>query len=304
MSFHIGLDIGRTKIACGIYDAAFQLLHHSVRPTPQDYAEFLAICSRMVQEAEAKASTAGTATVGAGIMGMIRHKTGTVSAPNSIFDVTPLRTDLIKLLQRPVALANDANCAALVEAVDGAGQGYERVVGLILGTGVGSGFIYRGEIVDGPNGLTGEIGHLPLPFRTAEDGPLQNCGCKQAGCIESSINGAALERLYYFMNGTHLSPPDLAAAARNGDAKALSVLDRYFEIVAKAMVAVIHSFDPDVITVSGGLNSLPGLYEAVPQRWGKYCYTSQPMTQFVPAQHGPMAGMRGAAMLGAKPYSN
>lgn len=300
MSLHIGLDIGRTKIACGIYDAKFNLLHQAVTPTPQNYAEFLLVCARMVQESESRAGGTGQATIGVGIMGMIRHKAGTVSAPNSIFDATPCRADLTARLGRPVALANDANCAALAEAVDGAGQGNDRVVGLIIGTGVGSGFIYRGEIVDGPNGLTGEIGHLPLPFRSPDDGPLHSCGCKQVGCIETSINGAALERLYHFMTGGSLSPPDIANAAQQGDAKALSVLDRYYEVVAKAMATIIHSFDPDVITVSGGLNSLPGLYEAVPKCWGKYCYTSQPLTQLVPAKHGPMAGMRGAALLGAR----
>jgi fructokinase len=298
MTHHIGLDIGRTKIACGGYDAAFVLQHQQVIPTPGHYSDFLGSCVKLVQDAEAAMGCTGQASVGAGIMGMIRHKAGTVSAPNSIFHDTPLRHDLSAALGRPVRLANDANCAALAEAMDGAGRGHDRVVGLILGTGVGSGLIYRGEIIDGPNGLTGEIGHLPLPFRTADDGPVHPCGCKQAGCIEVSVNGAALERLYHFMTGTTLSPPEIAAAALQNDATACAVLDRYYEVVAKAMVAVIHSFDPDITTVSGGLNSLPGLYDAVPQRWGKYCYASQPATLLVPAQHGPMAGMRGAAMLG------
>ena len=85
------------------------------------------------------------------------------------------------------------------------------------------------------------------------------------------------------------------AGAKEGEA--LKVLDRYFEVVAKAMVVVLHSFDPEIIVLSGGLNNLPGIYEEVPKRWGKYCYAPNPKTKFVPAKHGPMAGIRGAAWL-------
>jgi len=75
-------------------------------------------------------------------------------------------------------------------------------------------------------------------------------------------------------------------------------LDRYYTVFAKAMVAVLHSFDPDIIIPSGGLNSLPGLYTEVPKRWGKYAVSKNPVTKFVPAAFGAIAGLRGAARLG------
>jgi N-acetylglucosamine kinase len=146
--------------------------------------------------------------------------------------------------------------------------------------------------------LSGEIGHLALPYYEASDGELVPCGCGQTGCIEKLIAGAALARLYHAMTGKDADARHIAELARRGEADALGVLDHYYTIVAKALVTVLHSFDPEIITVSGGLNALPGLYSEVPKRWGKYAVTRNPVTKFVPAMFGAMAGLRGAAWLG------
>lgn len=295
MAHLIGLDIGGTKIAGALFDEGGAMLAAATVATPDDYGAFLDACVDVVRRVQDGPAN----PVGVGIAGRINHAAGSVGgSPNMRFLADrPFRDDLGARLGREIRLANDANCAALAEAVDGAGAGRDSVLGLILGTGVGSGFVHHGKLLDGPNGLSGEIGHLPLPFREAADGPVVACGCGQQGCIEQSISGGALARLYEAMTGAKADARSIGAQATAGDAAALRVLDRYFEVVAKAMVAALHSFDPEIIVVSGGLNALPKLYDEVPRRWGRYCYAPNPKSIFVAAKHGPTSGARGAAWL-------
>lgn len=302
MTDSIGLDIGGTKIAGAVFGDDGAQIAEQVVPTPQDYETFLDACASVVAYLRGQSGKSGV-SVGIGLPGFIDHEKGSISCANLPFMTgRPFRKDLGQKIGSSVFLANDANCMALAEATNGAGQGAEMALGLIMGTGIGGGLIHRGQIIDGPNGLTGEIGHLPFPFREESDGPLAPCACGQKGCIEKTIAGPALARLYAFMTGEgEREAFQIAENARAGEEKALRVLDRYYECVAKAMIVFIHAFDPHVIVVSGGLNSLPGLYEEVPKRWGKYCFVKNPKTRFVKAIHGPMAGLRGAAQLGRSP---
>ncbi len=294
----IGLDIGGTKIAGGVFSPDGALLAEMVVPTPQDYKTFLNGCCNFVKQLSG-VTGASTCSAGVGIAGRIDREAGTVIAPNLPFLAgKPFRDDLGTLLNRNIHLANDADCMTLAEAVDGAGAGYNGVLGLVLGTGVGGGFVCKGRLLEGANGLAGEIGHLPLPFREEADGPLEMCGCKQQGCLDKSISGGGLARLYAFMTGKEADAKTIASLTEKGDAEASRVLDRYYEVVAKAMAVILHTFDPDIIVVSGGLCSLPGLYEEVPKRWGRYAVVSCIKTKIAPARHGPLAGVRGAAWLG------
>ncbi|MDE2030447.1 MAG: ROK family protein [Alphaproteobacteria bacterium] len=289
MSIAIGLDIGGTKIAGAAFDAQGNEVARTQQPTPADYGAFLETCCAVVAELEGK--TGKAESIGA-------------CAPYAVANLPflvgkPLREDLGGLLGHEVGLANDANCAALAEAVDGAGQGHASVFGLILGTGVGGGFVLNGKVVAGAHGLCGEIGHLPLPFYEEDDGERVMCGCSQKGCIDKLASGPALIRLYKKISGQDAHGASMIAErAGQGDRAAAETLDRYYTVVAKAMVAIIHSFDPDVIAVSGGVSKLPGLYEEVPKRWGRYALAKAPKTRFVQAKHGAMAGLRGAALIG------
>ncbi len=288
MGGSIGLDIGGTKIAGAAYDVSGKEVAQITLPTPATYKSFLETCRLIVEQLEQKSGQG--ASVGVGM------PYGTANMP--FLCDKPLQQDLENTLRRSVACANDANCAALAEAMEGAGKGYASVFGLILGTGVGGGFVVDGRIVAGANGLCGEIGHLPLPYYEETDGERVSCGCGQKGCIEKLIAGAALARLYGAMTSRTADAKEIAEQARAGDKDALRVLDRYYTVVAKAMIAIVHSFDPEIITVSGGLNGLPGFYEDVPKRWGQYALSKNPSTKLVPAAFGAMAGLRGAAWLG------
>jgi fructokinase len=299
VSFSIGLDIGGTKIAAAIFDQNGTEIDHKIQPTPTAYDAFLDASAAIVEVFDRRGDSA--ATVGIGVPGAIDHERGTIFAPNiPCIQGKPFRADIEARLKRRVAIGNDASCAALSEAVDGAGAGHRMVFGVIMGTGVGGGFVVDGRIIEGPNGLTGEWGHLPLPFREDSDGPAVACGCGQTGCIEKLVCGAALSRLHETLAGKRADAAQIGEAARSGDGEALRTLDRYYTVVAKAMVTLIHTFDPEIIVVSGGLNNLPGLYEEVPKRWGRYAARKDLKTKFAPAKHGATTGLRGAAWLGKR----
>ena len=289
MNNSIGLDIGGTKIAGAMFDAEGRDLAQVSLPTPNTYETFLETCRVIVEELEAggRASSIGACAPYTENCTNIPYLTG-----------KDMQVDMEKLFGRPVSLDNDANCAALAEAMVGAGKGYTSVFGLIMGTGVGGGFVLGGQVLKGANSLCGEIGHLPLPFYEKSDDELVACGCGQKGCIEQFIAGAGLARLYQTQTGQKADAKQIGALAARGDAQALRVLDKYFTLVAKAMVVILHTFDPDIITVSGGLNALPGLFDEVPKRWGKFALCKNPKTKFVPAAFGATAGLHGAAWLG------
>jgi fructokinase len=292
MTNAIGLDIGGTKIAGAVFNAQGVEVLQITLPTPDTYEDFIRACRMLVEQLENKTSRA--TSLGA----CAPYADASTCANMPMLIGKNLQRDLEYILEREVPLTNDANCAALAEANEGAGRGYTSLFGLIVGTGIGGGFIVNGQIMSGANGLCGEIGHLPLPYYEKTDGECILCGCGQKGCIEKLLAGAALSRLYRDITNSVADPREIAERAQNNDPDALRVLDRYYTVFAKAMVTILHSFDPEIITVSGGLNALPNMYEEVPKRWGRYAVAKNPMTKFVPATFGAIAGLRGAAWLG------
>ncbi|MDP9127718.1 MAG: ROK family protein [Pseudomonadota bacterium] len=298
MSFHTGLDIGGTKIAGAVFGRDGLEISQAVLPTPHDYTEFLIACRTIVDDLDRLCG--GRATVGIGIPGVIDREKDNIFAPNvPCLQGHTFQADITRILNRPVAIGNDASCASLSEAVDGAGAGHHIVFGVIMGTGVGGGMAVDGKMVDGPHGLTGEWGHLPLPYRDEKDGAIVACGCGQRGCIDKTISGPALSRLFSAATGQNIEASQIGALASGGDLIARQVLDQFYSTVAKAMVTIIHGFDPNVIVVSGGLSSLPGLYAEVPKRWEVYAVRKNLRTRLLPATHGTLTGLRGAAWLGS-----
>lgn len=297
MPYYMGIDIGGTKIAGAVFDGNGKILAEKKLSTPVDYPAFLKTCSALVNDLEKQVGE--SCHVGVGVAGAVDQETGYVFFPANLdfMKSVPFRNDLEKMLKREIRVANDASCAAIAEAIDGAGAGYKMVLGYIIGTGVGSSVVYNGKLITGLNGMTGEIGHLPLPYREEVDGPLHKCGCGQMDCVETFISGPALARLYEIKTGKVSDAKQISQLADQGDADALRTMDHYYELVAKAMITALYSFDPDVIVVSGGLSGIKGIYEEVPKRWGRYSVVSNIKTKLVPAKHGPMAGMRGAAWL-------
>ncbi|MGH8355360.1 MAG: ROK family protein, partial [Pseudomonas sp.] len=187
-SLRLGIDLGGTKIEILALENGRVRLRRRL-PTPQgDYPATLACIARLVHEAEAELG--GGASVGVGIPGTRSPDHGRIKNANSVCLIgQDLQGDLERLLQRPVRLANDADCFALSEARDGAGAGAATLFGVILGTGVGGGVVIHGRLLSGPNAIAGEWGHNPLPWRRAEDGPARPCYCGLEDCIETFLSG-------------------------------------------------------------------------------------------------------------------
>jgi len=294
----LGIDLGGTKIEIlALDDSGAERFRRRV-PTPRgDYAATLDAIVALVADAER--ALGARSTVGVGIPGAPSRATGLVKNANSTWLIgKPLKQDLERLLAREVHLANDANCFALSEAVDGAGRGFDVVFGVILGTGVGGGIVVHGRILEGPNAIAGEWGHNPLPLPEADDLPLPDCYCGRAGCIETYLSGPGMAADHRRATGAALETLDIVARAGQGDAGCAATLLRYERRLARALAAVINIVDPDVIVLGGGLSNIDSLYERVPALWGAQVFSDEVRTRLLRHAHGDSSGVRGAAWLG------
>jgi fructokinase len=208
-----------------------------------------------------------------------------------------LRQDLANLLQRDIRLANDANCFALSEAIDGSARGANVVFGVILGTGVGGGIVIGQRCLSGANAIAGEWGHNPLPLPTADDLPLPACYCGRQGCIETYLSGPALARDHRRHQAADLSAASIAERAAAGDPACSASLERYVQRLGRALAGVINILDPEVIVLGGGLSNIRQLYQRLPACCAPYVFAETCSTSFVAPQHGDSSGVRGAAWL-------
>ena len=296
--FRIGIDLGGTKIEAILLDREGHAVAGRRVATPRgDYGASLAAIAALVGELEAEVG--GRATVGVGMPGAISPATGLVKNANSTWLIgRPLDRDLADRLGRPVRLANDANCFAVSEAVDGAGAGAHLVFGVILGTGVGGGIAIRQHILDGPNQIAGEWGHNPLPWMTDEErDAAPACYCGKQGCVETFLSGPGFERDYAALSGVRRSSPDIVRAARDGDGRASHALERYADRLTRALATVLNVLDPDAVILGGGMCNLPGLPAAVTAALPGYVFSDTVRTVVTLNAHGDSSGVRGAAWL-------
>ncbi len=295
----VGIDLGGTKIAAVALGADGAELARHRRPTPRDYDATLDALAETV----AALDPFGTGGVGISLPGIVDPAAGMVRAVNLPWLAgRPFAEDAARRIGRPVRIANDANCFTLSEATDGAAVGSAVVFGVILGTGVGGGIVVDGRILPGANGLAGEWGHAPLPWREETDGPPVPCGCGKTGCLETVLCGAGLSRLHRHLTGDDgtgnaADPQEIAARALAGDPAAAATLTRHADALARALAPVLNLLDPDMVVVGGGLSALPGLCESVTRRWGSWALAAAPRTRMAVARHGGESGMRGAARL-------
>ena len=295
--FRIGIDLGGTKIEAAALDDRGALHLRQRIPTPAgDYAGTIVAVAGLVARIERDIGPG--ASVGIAIPGAIVAATGLVKNANSIWlNGRPLGRDVEAALGRQVRFANDANCFALSEAVDGAAAGSGTVFGVILGTGVGGGIAIGGRILVGANAIAGEWGHNPLPAPRPGEWPGPPCYCGRSSCIETFLSGPGLAADHRRHGGAALEGPAIAAAAAAGDEQCRATLDRYAERLARALAGVINILDPDAIVLGGGLSSLRHLYEEVPRHWNSHIFSDTVVTRLLPPAHGDSSGVRGAAWL-------
>ena len=293
----IGIDLGGTKIeAIALGADGTELFRHRI-PTPvADYGATLKAIQDLVATVENRLG--GSGTVGIGTPGAISAQTGRMKNSNSIvLNDQPLDQDLSHLLNRPIRMENDANCFALSEAVDGAGQGHGVVFGVILGTGVGGGVVIDGRVWAGRNRIGGEWGHMPLPWPTTHDLRGAECYCGRRSCMETWLSGAGIVRSYQFLTKQILSAQQVFDAARTGDEAAVECVQRYVDRLARGLAVVADILDPDIIVLGGGISNEDLIFDGLAPLLSRYAFSDGIDTPIHRARHGDSSGVRGAAWL-------
>ena len=296
----IGIDLGGTKTeVIALSDRGEQLYRHRL-PTPRDdYRQTIEVIARLVEAAEKETGQSGS--VGVGIPGAISPLSGRVKNANSTWlNGQPFDKDLSRRLDREVRIANDANCLAVSEAVDGAAAGAQTVFAVIIGTGCGAGVALGGRAHIGGNATAGEWGHNPLPWmdedelRYREEVP---CYCGRQGCIETFISGTGFATDYQRLSGRTLEGSEIIRLADEQDPLAGLALTRYELRLAKSLAHVINILDPDAIVLGGGMSNVDRLYKTVPPLVKNFVFGGECATPVRKAVHGDSSGVRGAAWL-------
>jgi len=311
--YYIGVDLGGTNIATGIVTEEGKLIKKKSIPTlrHRNYQEILKdmgeLCLTIIKEEGISLNE--VASVGVGSPGTPDPENGILVYANNLkFKDVPIRTELQKYINVPVYLENDANCAALGEAVAGAAKGYKNSVTVTLGTGVGGGIILDGKIFSGSFYGGGEIGHHVI----VADG--EPCTCGRKGCWETYASATALireARIAVIRNPesglAKLVGGDINLinakvpfdAAQSGDPVGQELIDNYIKYLGMGIANVINIIQPEIVVIGGGVcaqgdNLLNPLKEIVK----KNVYQGTLKTELRIAELGNDAGIIGAAMLG------
>jgi fructokinase len=303
----IGVDLGGTKIEAVVLADDGGIARRERIATPRD--DYAATLRTIVELVRVLDTAAGQCLpVGIGTPGALEPRTQTMKNCNSTWlNDRPLLDDLQRRLGERVRIANDADCFALSEASDGAAAGAVSVFGVILGTGVGGGIVVDGKLLSGPNRISGEWGHNPLPYLRAPATPSKeqrladrSCYCGRDNCIETFLSGPGLATTHMQLTGAHWPPERIATAS---DPQSDATLDLYVHQLARSLAGVINIIDPDCIVLGGGLSEIATIYQRVPALWGRFVMSPQVETRLVAARHGASSGVRGAAWLWPSDYN-
>ncbi len=317
--YYIGVDVGGTHLMASVTDGAGRILSRITAPTgwDQDLAVTLNGLVRSAKRAmeEAGVSEEQLKGVGIGVPGVVDPDAGVVlQATNLPWRNLALGPIVAEMLDVPVLLGNDADCAALAESLYGSGQKWESFVLLTLGTGVGGGIIYRKKIFRGFCNGGAELGHLPL---NAFDGPA--CRCGRRGCFESYASASTLVRdtqkamqehpdsaLWKFAaESAEATAKTAFEAAEAGDPTAEALIDAYTEALAQGIGAIVNILRPQAVLLGGGVSAQgEALLRPVREKLENCCFGSAvlPIPELACASLGNDAGVLGAAALAEGPW--
>lgn len=290
-----GIDLGGTKCECVVLEGDEVLLRHRI-PTERagGYDHMIGQIAKLVAECADKIGQRPT-LIGMGTPGARDPQTGLMKNCNTTeLNGKPFKEDLERRLDVPVLIANDANCFALAETHLGAVRQHHPdakvVFGIIMGTGVGSGIVINGRILNGHHGIAGEWGHNVL----SPDGP--ECYCGKRGCVETFISGPALEAWYEAKAKRHLSLAKIATATAHDHVAKLTI-DRLHLLFGQALANVVNILDPDVIVIGGGVGNVQSLYSVGRETILPFLFNPRFATPIIAPALGDSAGVFGAALL-------
>ncbi|MYG88542.1 MAG: ROK family protein [Acidimicrobiales bacterium] len=295
---HIGFDVGGTKIFGVVTDHDGAVQRTLREPTPDGAAPLMAALADMTARL---GSGSRPVSVGVGMAGLITLDGRVTVSPNlTDVDGADIGSGLSELLDMPVFLDNEVNCAARWEMSAGAARGVRNGVMVSLGTGIGGAFMLNGEVLRGSGGLAGEPGHMIV-----EAGGRQ-CACGRRGCWEMYASGSALDRMAVERLGDAFRGPEVTAAARQGDAAALGVLDEFAYWLALGISNLCILTDPEMVVIGGGLSEDWDLLarstdEHVTALLIGRSAESHP--RIVPSEAGELSAALGAALGGVQSHS-
>jgi fructokinase len=296
----LGVDLGGTKTEAVVarLEPRAELARLRV-PTARE-AGYEAIVAGTADVTRRVAALAGVdlarVPIGVGMPGSITRAAGLVKNSNTVcLNGRPFREDLSRALGRGVAFDNDANCFALAEAELGAAREHRAgvVFGVILGTGVGGGWVLGGRPWAGLHGIGGEWGHHAVWAGIAD---ARACYCGQKGCLEAYASGPAVEGHYARLTGTRLSLAEIAARRAHDDAARVAV-ESLVDTFGRGLANVIDVLDPSAIVLGGGVSNLDLLYTEGVARVARYVFNDELRTPILRHALGDSAGVFGAAAL-------
>ena len=293
----IGLDWGGTKLEAIALDSLTnkEIARNRIDSPKDDYEKIVDAVYKLILDT---ASNTKEITVGIGMPGSLHPQTGLVQVSNTkALEGKDVKKDLETKLGFEIKIANDADCLALSEAIDGAGKDFNSVFAVILGTGVGAGYVVGRQLIVGPNKLTGEWGQNPIPGPMDEYEKSVKRHCGRVGAIEVFLSGPGLEAWYEFLTGNQKSSREVIDLYRNGDNAASNAMEKYFERTARAFSTFVNTIDPDVIVCGGGMSDVDEIYKEIPKRITPYLASDIFLTPILKAEHGSSSGVRGAAHL-------
>ena len=293
----IGLDWGGTKLEAIALDSLTnkEIARNRIDSPKDDYEKIVDAVYKLILDT---ASNTKEITVGIGMPGSLHPQTGLVQVSNTkALEGKDVKKDLETKLGFEIKIANDADCLALSEAIDGAGKDFNSVFAVILGTGVGAGYVVGRQLIVGPNKLTGEWGQNPIPGPMDEYEKSVKRHCGRVGAIEVFLSGPGLETWYEFLTGNQKSSREVVDLYRNGDNGASNAMEKYFERTARAFSTFVNTIDPDVIVCGGGMSDVDEIYKEIPKRITSYLASDIFLTPILKAEHGSSSGVRGAAHL-------
>ena len=280
--YHIGIDLGGTKIEWALLDHKYNVLKRQRLPTPNSYHLLLKTIQNIIRDTGTESHTIGMGTPG------IVGDDGLVLCSNlEYIRDKPLKRDIEQALHTDIYMDNDANCFVAAEAALGAGISHDVIFGVIMGTGVGGGISINGRVVRGKSGMAGEWGHCVL-----YPGGIP-CWCGKRGCTEAYISGPALRQKWYAQTGLSMDIPDIIRQRPPGYT---TWKNSFLNDFALALSNIIQVLDPDCVILGGGLSNIDFLYDKGADIIHEL--TPHNNTAILRNKLGDSAGVLGAAILG------
>lgn len=296
---HGAIDLGGTKIEAALLDDDLIPIKRRRIDTPKDdYEQLLKAMAAQINWLRTESADENI-SIGVGVPGVVDKKSGLTLTSNLPTKGRKLRQDISNLAGQQIPLENDCRCFALSEANAGAGAGYKKTFGLIIGTGIGGGICIDGQLSYGFNNLAAEVSHIPLPATMVakHNLPLLKCGCGRTACYETFVAGPGLSQLAQHFTGETLSAIDIAARAETGDKAMVHVLDVWVELCSHMLDMIQLLVDPDCIILGGGLSLIKNVEQKLLAGMKKVALDNTHPPHLVLAKFGDSSGVRGAAML-------